>query len=238
MNQNFNAERKEVPEGHKACSCCGEVKPATHEYFHRCKTGRDGLRCDCKDCIREKHKKYDTSAAAKRWRKENPEEYRQYQREWKKKNRKKISEYNRRWRTENPEKAKYFSRRWKKNNPEKVRENAARWRKNNPEKVREYRKKSMAINPEKRRAKRHKRRARERGATGKHSAADIKTIYRRQKGRCYWCLISLNGEYHVDHRIPLARGGSNDASNLVISCPECNMKKGDKMPHEWCGRLL
>jgi 5-methylcytosine-specific restriction endonuclease McrA len=38
----------------------------------------------------------------------------------------------------------------------------------------------------------------------------------------------------------LVRGGRNSPDNLVITCPVCNLKKRDKLPHEWIegGRLL
>jgi 5-methylcytosine-specific restriction endonuclease McrA len=32
---------------------------------------------------------------------------------------------------------------------------------------------------------------------------------------------------------PLARGGSNDASNLQLLCPRCNLGKGYKTMAEW-----
>lgn len=34
--------------------------------------------------------------------------------------------------------------------------------------------------------------------------------------------------WSVDHIIPLALGGSNDESNLVVACRLCNSKKGTK----------
>lgn len=34
----------------------------------------------------------------------------------------------------------------------------------------------------------------------------------------------------VDHMISQALGGSNDASNLTVSCPHCNRQKGSKDP--------
>ena len=82
--------------------------------------------------------------------------------------------------------------------------------------------------------------ARRKGAIGTHTAADIKAQYARQKGKCYYCHARVGDTYHVDHVVPLARGGSNWPENLVISCPTCNMQKRDKLPHEWVqgGRLL
>jgi 5-methylcytosine-specific restriction endonuclease McrA len=38
---------------------------------------------------------------------------------------------------------------------------------------------------------------------------------------------------HVDHIIPLSRGGCNCRENKVISCWECNSRKHDKTPLEY-----
>jgi len=80
-------------------------------------------------------------------------------------------------------------------------------------------------------------------APGSHTIEDVKRQYDRQKGKCYYCGKKLGtgkNAYHVDHIIPLSRGGSNDISNLVIACPQCNVSKQDKLLHEWLegGRLL
>jgi 5-methylcytosine-specific restriction endonuclease McrA len=61
----------------------------------------------------------------------------------------------------------------------------------------------------------------------------------RQKSRCYYCGKKLVA-YHIDHVIPLSRGGTDHPDNKVLACPSCNLKKNDKLPHEWLkgGRLL
>lgn len=59
-----------------------------------------------------------------------------------------------------------------------------------------------------------------------------------QNGKCWWCGKDVGDTYHVDHLIPLARGGTNKPNNIVIACPFCNQSKHDKLPHEWCGRLF
>jgi hypothetical protein len=48
---------------------------------------------------------------------------------------------------------------------------------------------------------------------------------------CTYC--SNPTRLHVDHVIPLARGGSNAFDNLVTSCGPCNQSKGPKLPEEW-----
>lgn len=105
----------------------------------------------------------------------------------------------------------------------KQRENSRNWRRNNPEK---------------RRILSRNYQARKRGAGGKYTFKDIDSMWGTQKGLCWWCGIQLSDQYHIDHRIPIVKGGSNSPSNLCLSCPHCNLSKSDKMPWEFNGRLL
>lgn len=82
------------------------------------------------------------------------------------------------------------------------------------------------------------RRARKSAAGGKHTEDDIRCQYLSQKGLCWWCEAPVNEEFHVDHRIPIAKGGGSEPGNLVIACAQCNLKKGSKLPYQFCGRLL
>ncbi len=69
------------------------------------------------------------------------------------------------------------------------------------------------------------------------SPAALKSVYRRaretKKVDCYLCgkRIPL-GDRHVDHIIPLSKGGAHTAGNLAIACSSCNIRKGAKMPSE------
>jgi hypothetical protein len=37
---------------------------------------------------------------------------------------------------------------------------------------------------------------------------------------------------HIDHIVPIARGGETKANNLQILCSDCNIGKGAKLPHQ------
>lgn len=90
-----------------------------------------------------------------------------------------------------------------------------------------------------RRAECANRRAKKLAAEGSYTPADVQMLIKQQNGRCHWCGKKLVKGYHVDHRIPLAKGGSNWPSNLVIAHAMCNSLKQDKMPWEFMeGRLL
>jgi 5-methylcytosine-specific restriction endonuclease McrA len=82
------------------------------------------------------------------------------------------------------------------------------------------------------------RRARRLAAGGTYTAQDILKIYAWQQGACYWCQALVGKTYHVDHVVPLARGGSNRPENLCIACQPCNLRKFTKMPYEFIGRLF
>lgn len=90
-------------------------------------------------------------------------------------------------------------------------------------------------NPDKRRAlgrmSRRKRRARLDSVGGTHTYADLERIYMQQRGKCAVCKCSLaNTRKEVDHIIPLALGGHNNASNLQYLCRPCNRAKAAKHP--------
>ena len=85
----------------------------------------------------------------------------------------------------------------------------------------------------------HKRRFIEQ--QGKIKAKEIRELKEKQKNRCYWCHTDISKEYHIDHYVPLSKGGEHLIENIVLACPFCNMSKHDKDPLEFAnknGRLL
>lgn len=75
--------------------------------------------------------------------------------------------------------------------------------------------------------------ARKRSAEGRYTVEDIALIRRSQRDRCLYCNCMLGGDEHIDHLIPLSRGGTNWPENLALSCGYCNMSKRDKTPDEY-----
>ena len=64
---------------------------------------------------------------------------------------------------------------------------------------------------------------------GSFTARDVQNLAYAQGGKCRKCLRSLAVTgYHVDHIVPIARGGLNVVGNLQLLCPRCNLKKGCK----------
>ena len=50
--------------------------------------------------------------------------------------------------------------------------------------------------------------------------------------RCAYC-GKQNVPFELDHQIPRSRGGSSRASNLILSCHECNLAKGKQTASEF-----
>jgi len=66
---------------------------------------------------------------------------------------------------------------------------------------------------------------------------EIREIYHKAKEdpkvRCYLCgRLIPKGHRHVDHIVPLTKGGSHRPSNLAVACDKCNREKYNKMPKE------
>ena len=87
-----------------------------------------------------------------------------------------------------------------------------------------------------------KRRAKIRKAGGFFTAFQINELYAKQRGKCANCGCKLmDANMARDHRHPLAKGGSNDISNIELLCRPCNQRKSAKDPLQWAnenGRLL
>lgn len=56
-------------------------------------------------------------------------------------------------------------------------------------------------------------------------------VLRRDNYTCRYCR-STEGELTVDHVVPIALGGSDDPSNLVAACRDCNAGKASTGPDE------
>lgn len=70
---------------------------------------------------------------------------------------------------------------------------------------------------------------------------DRLAIFNAAGWKCYYCGIDVRkpvrdsdnkgyrpDEAHIDHVTPIAKGGTNELSNLRCSCAACNFSKGDK----------
>lgn len=71
------------------------------------------------------------------------------------------------------------------------------------------------------------------------SVSERSAVYTKTEGRCAICgKFVPYTEFTVDHIVPLAKGGSNDISNLQCACGVCNRIKQDILPEELMEKLV
>lgn len=209
------------------CTKCKELKP-TYEFKEIARRiGEDPKPKVCKACLLGAPKSSVVKQKPPSKKQRAPRkivDMRAYMAAYYQANKERARLNNKRWAAENSEKVARKNREWKESNPEKIRETRRKYR----ERERELKRKWRKAHPEKVKADDIRRRARLLNAVGSHSAADLIQMYEDQDGLCAYCETPLFGSYEVDHIVPLARGGSNDAENLAITCPDCNRSKGVK----------
>lgn len=153
-----------------------------------------------------------------------------------------IREDSRKRREADPKTFMLRTKRWINNNKDKNAATRRAWyakkpktikRKINNEKNRQRVKNWRIKNPDKARVMVSNNKARRKGAPGRYVKSDITALFKSQNGVCVYCSALLIDGYHVDHIIPLARGGSNWPINLQLTCPLCNMSKGAKTHEEF-----
>jgi len=97
----------------------------------------------------------------------------------------------------------------------KRKESVKKYSKNNLDKVREWS------------TTRHNRK------TGRLPKGTVKNKIISQNYLCVYCKLDIKEKYHVDHIVPLAKGGKHEPSNIQILCPSCNVKKWTKSHEEF-----
>lgn len=123
---------------------------------------------------------------------------------------------------------------WRAANPDKVKAMNAARRAANPELARQQSREWFAQNPDKRAAYEQNRRAKKRATGGKLSPNIKQKLYKLQRGTCPCCRSHFRSEeMHLDHVMPLARGGEHTDDNMQLLCQPCNQSKYSKHPVEF-----
>lgn len=228
----------------KSCSVCRSWSPISNFYTH--KKNKDGRDATCKPCSRERSR-----LAMQRGRELNPgrnkEVCRRHYLKYRQDYIDKACKYREENRIEICAKARDYHHAHKAHANNGRRE---RYRKmGEGEKLREKRSHCRAVinarqcqyrkqDPFRYRASDHAKNAKRKRAPGYHTAEDERRQYEKQHGLCFWCNDPVGSEFHIDHIQPLARGGTNNADNICVACPYCNLHKWAHSPEEWKKRLL
>lgn len=201
----------------KTCLMCERELPATLEFFHKAKNDKLGLHRHCKQC---------RNAYRRDEYRDNPSI------------RQDVIQRVRSWYKENAEYAREQKRQYAKEHSQEAVERVRQWRERHPERYHqsltyESRKEHFYARKEYYKAIMHNYQASRRNAEGQFSEENILALFEKQQGKCAYCGMELDETYHVDHVIPLSRGGSNLPDNLALACQFCNCSKGNRLISEW-----
>lgn len=164
----------------------------------------------------QKTRKLRLSQCAK-WNKAHPENLSRAQKKWKLKN----ASYHKNWEKRNRLKVNAQKRAKYATNIVEARAKKQKWREKNRLLCRVYTRKYMAL----------KRAATVNLGGIKRWIAQIKS---KASVVCYYCgtRVSID-DMHIDHIVPLSKGGAHSVENLCIACASCNHSKSDKPIRTW-----
>jgi 5-methylcytosine-specific restriction endonuclease McrA len=202
----------------KRCTQCGVNKPLGE--FYRCKRLSDGRTPECAACRRESTRLYRVANpdALKRWKAENPDRVLQHKETLLARLR-----------------AETVSRHVEPRNCEEcdglIAQTAPLGTRfcSKPCGYASKYKRWASANPDLVRAKDLRRRSRKRGAFVENVSPLV--VLEIDDGMCGICGKDVDPlNFHVDHIVPLARGGEHSCANTQVAHPTCNQRKHVVMP--------
>lgn len=183
----------------------------------------------------EQHRARARESAARR-----PDEIKAYRKAYYLAHREEAIQVAAEWEKANPTRVRARRARWYRDHRERALATRTAWARRNRKQVSEAHAAYRAANPEKVKAAKSLRRARELGAaTGDRKAytAFVKWSRSAPSVPCYWCKRKTKpGHRHLDHIIPLSKGGADAVGNLGVACPNCNARKSAKLPFFFAGQ--
>lgn len=161
------------------------------------------------------------------WRKNNPEKVKAYSEISEARNRAKKSERSKAYYRKNKEKILAKGKAWRTKNEARFKQSIKLWRAANPQKVADMQERNYRAHPAKFREKCSRRRAREMAQV--HPLVDFSNVASLHL-LCAKISAETGVKHHVDHIIPLARGGWHHQDNLQVLPSSVNhMKGGDPL---------
>ena len=148
------------------------------------------------------------------------------QRRYRERNAEKVRESQQRWLAANPERRREIARAFYLRNREESMARSIAWRAANLDAARRHRMESHYRNYAKDIMRMSARRA--------HVRAFVvtdKDVRRLMSQACAECGSSRS--LHVDHIVPLSRGGRHAIGNLQMLCQSCNLSKNNRLTVEW-----
>ena len=129
-----------------------------------------------------------------------------------------VNEYRKKYRENNKDKIKEYKKEYYENNKDKIKESRKEYRENNKDKIRE-------------RIKEYKHK--KRGNGGAYTKAQWLDTLEYFNYKCAYTGECIKHSCHVEHIVPVSKGGTSYIWNLVPSTGSANYSKGNRGMEEW-----
>ena len=129
------------------------------------------------------------------------------------------------------ERKKLSAKRYWERNKKALGEYLIKWRAANWERALEISRRSKVNNPGSRREEYGRRRAWKRD--DKLSRGLVAKLLKLQRGLCPCCAQPLGDDFHLDHIVPLSKGGRHIDENIQLLRSKCNFSKNAKDPVDY-----
>lgn len=225
ISKDEKKQRDELFEkGLKVCPTCHKILSV--DNFGKNKNGPYGLNSECRECKNDRDKKYHQEHREEHllWSREyvrkNLEKVRQYKHNYYMEHKDEVREYNQEYReTHKEEMASYFHDYYLEHTDE-IKTRIKEWDKTESGKL-------------SRKNANHRRKARMRSIEGDYSKDDLKQALEFFNYQCAYSGEPLEQHYHIDHVIPVSKGGTNYIWNIVPANSGPNGTKRDNEMEEW-----
>jgi len=172
--------------------------------FNKNKSKSDGYSTECRECVNSYNKIYKVA------------------------HKEEAAQYNKIYQVENKDEIAVQRKEYNKTHKIEIAMRGHRWYLENKELTKGRTKVAKKENPLRYNNYANKRRAQKAGTFVEHfSEADIILTY---GNKCFYCGSNFE---HIDHYVPLSKGGSHTLENIRPSCKDCNLVKNNKTPDEW-----
>lgn len=241
-------EAPALPEGYQLCANCGELKPATPEFFKASSRRATGIGTQCRECARTYSKAWreqkieqEPDYVARQYashRNENMARARRYYETHKDQHRARQKL----WEIANAERNKIVRREYALQNRERAIERVRQWRRDNPERYREYNQKWLEANPAKAQiistGRSARRRARKKALPVDFTLRDWEFCLEYWHKACAVC--GGSDELHADHWIAISSPNCPGTvrENMIVLCEHCNLTKQAAPAERWLTEKL
>lgn len=209
---------------HKTCPQCNRSLPYTKEYFRVCKREKHGLTHACRECLKVRDAKYLDKTRDKNKQRSRDRYYGK-------------PELRKKYHDDNLEKILQGKRDYRKANPDKVKKHKRDSQRRNRDSANIRNKRNRERHPDIMRMRSRVGAMKRRVKVGDFTRAELMDLYHEQNERCAYCGISIYWhiphDIHVDHIVPVTKGGTNELENLALTCADCNLSKHDLLLADW-----